>query len=571
MFILFSCASINKPTTDFDLSFENKDGTRAKWILLNNKAIAGINIKEHIDGKGSFCFLSDQLLNPFNACIFQTIQLPVTAQNIELLVYAKSSFIDDFWLRLLCLDGDENLLRRDSVNLVSANGWEKFTLRTTAAGTQRVYIEIGASTKAPLDPGKKVFSEAYIDHITINLDGRSIETIVKLKYHDDKDEIKKIKENYSLSQNSIEGLCRLEEFQDHTILGFGETVHGSKEIQKFEFEAIKQLIKNNNCKLVIFEVPFDLGLRLNAYTRGDKQESIDSLMFWGNMDIPGLTDFLNWIRLYNKRTVKKVTIAGLDNNEIWQPDDYLISFLKNKQEVNSKVVDEVLQDISDKNYDKAMQVVESKKAEIYDTNTQGCILNALKARMASQSPSQGFEKENRELVQFQNVQFLINTFISGEEKVAIMAHAGHLDKRSNLGNRYYVQNLGNYLTREYLEKYFVTEILVEKGIITSFDKNGYGSNFPLMEAPDGSLEGLCLQANENAFYKNLTGIKSQESGRFIGATYSYNQFLSYSHVGRFDGLVFIKNSTGNRLPESWPKTNKEIREYLKTNVGVKTR
>ncbi len=570
LLVLFSCASINEPINDFDLSFENLDGTRAKWILLNNKAIAGMNIKEHIDGKGSICFLSDQLLNPFNACVFQTIQLPVTAQNIELSVYAKSSFIDDFWLRLLCLDGDENLLRRDSVNLASPNGWKKITLATRATGTQRIYIEAGASTKAPLNPGKKVFSEAYIDHITINLDGRSIETIVKPEYHDDKDEIRKIKDNYSLTQNSIEGLCKLKEFQDHTILGFGETVHGSREIQEFEFEAIKQLIKNNNCKLVIFEVPFDLGLRLNAYVEGDEQESIENLMFLLNMDIPELTGFLNWVKQYNKQNANRVTISGLDVKPTHQ-EDHLAIFLKNSQIANRMVIDQLLQNISDKNYDKAIQVVENNKAGFRNLNIQRCILRALKARMALQAPLLGFGIENREYIQFQNIQFLINTFISDGEKVAILAHACHLDKRNNLGNRYYVQNLGNYLTCEYSVNYFVTDIHVGKGTITSLYKNGYESNLSLMEAPDGSLEKMCLKADDDFFYKNMSGIKSLQSGRFIGADYMYNQFFSYSHVGRYDGLVFIKNSTGNRLPESWPKTNKEIREYLKTNTGVKTR
>ncbi len=567
--IMFLWISVVGQTTYFDLSFENKDSKLSKWFLVNDNAVTGVETLDHIDGSGSLCFLSDPACNPFSTSAFQTIQLPVTTQNIELSIYAKSVFIDDFWLRLLCLDGDENLIRRDSINIASPDSWRKFTLATKAAGTQRIYIEIGASTKAPSVSGKKVFSKAYVDHITLKLDGQNIESIVSPIRGYDTEEITKIKKNYPLSPNRIESLSWHEDFQEHTILGFGETVHGSHEIQKFTFEAIKQLIKNSNCKLVIFEVPFELGLRLNAYVEGKEQKNVENLMFLANMDIPALTDFLNWLRQYNQQATKKVVIAGVDDNEVWQPEDNLVQFIKSALLMNTNVGIEIVQCLDSGNYKKAIEVTESNTSLFRDQNIQKCIIHAIKARAAQQKPAKGFDKENRECTQFRNIQFDISTFTSKPEKTAIMAHLDHLNKINNLGNRYCARNLGSYLAQEYAEKYFVTAMLVGAGTITSFDKNGYSSKFSLLDAPGGSLEGLCLEVNESAFYKNMKTIRALNFGRIIGATYSYNQFLPYSHVGRFDGLVFIRNSTGNHLPESWPKTIEEIREYVKKHPGVK--
>lgn len=567
---LFFCTKSSGQIKKYDFSFENRDQKQFKWLKSSNNSIIGIDTTDYIDGKSSLCFLGRKFFKSYDSYVFQTINLPIRSKNIELSIYTKSIIVDNAYLKLFCLDSDDNLLSKDSVKIISEGSWKKFTLKTENIRTQKIYIEISAKTKDTLIQDINIRQKFLADNISLQLDGCSIESLVSPSSNFTDDEIRNIKDSYSLN-NNIVGLSMLNDFQSHSILAFGETVHGSKEIQEFTFDAIIQLIKNNNCKLVIFEVPFELSLRLNDFVGGNTQENIENLMLMSNMDMLTFKNFLNWVRQYNKQSSEKVTIAGLDENEIWQPEDNLVAFLKNIETTNNVVVDEILQNLESKNYEKAIQIVQSKMPNYYDQKIRKCIIHAINIRMNMLKPIPTLIEGDREYVQFQNAKFAIETFTKESEKTAIMAHLAHVNKKNNMGNRYYIRNLGSYISQAYLENYFVTAILIGNGTITSFDQNGYGNNFALITPPKESLEDLCMATDKNIFYKNLSSIKSKSLGRFIGSTYMCNQFYPFSHVGRFDGLVFIRNSSGNRLPESWPKTKEEITKYMLTQLKNNSR
>ena len=80
-----------------------------------------------------------------------------------------------------------------------------------------------------------------------------------------------------INENSIDlkersGFTQLaDKLNDKTIIGLGECVHGSKTISKTRIDIAKALIENNDFNNVAFEMPFNIGLRINHFYKQVKE------------------------------------------------------------------------------------------------------------------------------------------------------------------------------------------------------------------------------------------------------------------------------------------------------------
>ncbi len=556
LFLLLAFCDKGNHSIDYqNFKFEKIERDNAQWFSVSNNATILRDTTDFIEGKSSLSVVRKNYLKPFESYIFQTLNLPTQPKNVELSIYSKSLKIEKSWLKLICLDFDENIKRRDSINMITDGKWKMFSIKIQTTGVRRIYIEISAKSGLNSKTKDNILATKFsVDNLQIKLDKKDFD-LYKDNLHNETSQIEK---NRIFPVNTLDSFKKLNDFDNHLIFAFGESVHGSKEIHELTLNAIMGLIKNNNCKLVLMEFPFEVGLRLNQFVEGKTAENIENLLFLNNIDIPSFSYFFNWLRDFNRTSKKKVTIMGIDENKLTDPEDNLFAFLKKINPSNSSI-EKIIMNIKRRNFEKAIQITEENFSDI---KLKECIKNAIMLRAGKLKPVPSLIEGDREYTQYKNVNFCIETFIHGDEKTAIFAHLGHVNKKNSFGSRFSTPSLGNYLYKKYLENYFVIAILLGNGTITSFDQNGYGFKFHLISPIKGSLEDMFMKFKENIFYYNISKIESQNFGRFIGATYSINQFYPYSHIGRFDGIFFIKNSTSTRLPESWPKSSVDLKNYL---------
>ncbi|MGQ8336964.1 erythromycin esterase family protein [Sunxiuqinia sp. A32] len=577
--LLFSCSNSRVDYTeliDYDLGFENRDPYRARWSCVKSNVIAGGDSTDIVEGKSSFVMIRRKHDEPFNACFYQTIILPISPKQIQVSIYSKTSDVEKAWLKLFGLNECNKITSRDSICLLSSNKWKKSTLKVDGFNTKRAYLEIsaGSTKKHAIDvdtiikrmkSGKGMSEKAIsVDNISIALDDKDIS-----QYDCFDSETLEISENVSndyvsFATNPIVDLVNLDDFKDHSIIAFGESVHGSREIQETTLKTISELVKRNNCKLILFEFPFDLGLRINEFIYGETEEDISKLLLFNNLDIPSFVKFFNWLRTYNHSQDNKVTVMGIDENKGFKIEDDLNVFINNAYPRDSSMYKLSLL-IKNKEFEEALLLVQTRLAANFNDCKLKCILNAIKLRTTT-TAFFPYHEDERELILFQNSKFAIDAFTSGTEKTAIFAHLGHVSKLHNLANRIYAKNMGHYLFQTYSNNYFSVAISVGNGTITSFGENGFEFNCKLITPPRLSLESLCLRSGVDYFYTRNENLYSISSERFIGAFYSENQFYSYSNCGSFDGVIFIRNSTGNRLPNDWPISKVEIQEFAKMNM-----
>ena len=100
---------------------------------------------------------------------------------------------------------------------------------------------------------------------------------------------------------------------DKSIIGLGESVHGSKTINNLRINIAKALIENGNFENVAFEMSFNTGLRLNHFLHtgdGDVKQILGQSHYFLNSN--ELLDFILWMRNYNKQSEKKLSLYGFD-------------------------------------------------------------------------------------------------------------------------------------------------------------------------------------------------------------------------------------------------------------------
>jgi erythromycin esterase-like protein len=396
----------------------------------------------------------------------------------------------------------------------------------------------------------------WVDNLQLKINNKSLNSYPP---QNNKIATQEIKNKILINPETFKGLEKIEDFTTHRIIALGESVHGSDEIQQTSFQTIKYLIVHEQCKLLLLEIPFEIGLRINDYVLGKTSEDIETLMMFYNYNISNLSMLFNWIRKYNERTQNNIYISGIDMNFPWIRENHLLVYLKN-QNIQNDSIKTVLNLIKDHEYKLAVNAIQLLSIE---KNTQRCIIHALKYRMHKLDPAASLIEGNRDFIQFENARFAMETWLKKTDKAVIYAHLGHVNKKNSFSSRIYIPNFGNYMQKEYADDYFVIALLVGCGTISNTDSLGWNSELPLVSPPNGSIEDLCLRSGGNLFYKNLSKLNSLNSGRFIGYNYVFNQFYPYSHNGRFDAIIFIKNSHGYQYPQNWPRTKEEILEYFK--------
>lgn len=546
------------------LSFEKEEA----WCFAAPRQVLYRDTVDVIDGKYSMRIVDTStrafpIPSYFFGNIFQYIQMPVDSPEIELSVYAKSERIDEARIKLYRLDEGGKLLFRDSLSILSPYEWKKFRLVIPHSRAQQVFLEIAMQRKHLVtDKKEKVLSSLLVDNVQIKVNGKDITTYHEPKFKVALSDSIKICSHVKITQGQPLNIDSLPDFKGHRILAFGETVHTSGEVQQFVYGAIQRLIEKNNCRLILLEFPYEMSLRLNAYVNGETNIDVSELLFFSLRDTAKILPFLRWVRNFNLKSSSKVNLIGVDvEPPLSKFYDNLYRLVENDIP-RSRAFSMFKLSLRSAKYNDALRLMTDKpdSLELELGHSRYLVLRrALQLQQEQNAPDFNMFGPDRDYAMYQNAKWAIDNYLRNGEQAVVYTHLGHANTGNVFYLRYNTPSMGTYMKTNYGMGYFVIAVAIGSGTITDPDNMRSGVGLPIVSNETGSLEHLCMLSPDKCFYKNLNDIGVTSFVRAIGNQGPNDIFWPFSHQGKVDGVVFIRESTHYKRPNGWPDT---IVEYM---------
>lgn len=533
---------------------------KSTWIFIPDDFRIEVDTTEKTHGGNSFLLSRSYLKREFTACLYQTILLPNPAKNIEVSVLAKSILLQYAWLKVIGFDRNRNFLRSDSISILMDNNWNRFLLSLDSEKEIRI-INIEIWAKEPFTEKKKRV-KLWLDDMNILIDGKNIYSYDDNNFRFSESEINGINNYIKLSPELKIPINEIYKIGERKIFGYGETTHGNKEIEISIFNNIKQLISENNCRLVLLEIPIDIGIRLNQFVQeGIIDEDIKEIVSGITSNIEDLCSFIEWIKNYNITSKEKVTIFGIDTYSDDSPR-HISNFIINKT-LSSGIVDSLLFLINSHNYRSIPLKLAQKNADelgtILGKTNYELIVQYLKNRTDSMctmvvpfKKSPDWDDAYRDYILWQNTKFAIETFSDKNSSVAIQAHLSHLNKNCPIFLTS-VKSLGQYISEYYGKDYYLTGMLFGEGTISVRSILTKKASVQKIDPPiHRSIEYLCFLSKGDCFYKTLPIATSEPVMiRKIGAFYLQNhQFVPSFFNGSMDAIIFIRKSNNSMISQN---------------------
>lgn len=540
-FNVYSQLSVDKYNFNFEKPFDE-----SSWYCIRDDFRVEMDSLNKVSGKKSLLLSRIYLRHEFNLNLNQAILLPKIVKNIKVSIFAKSDQLFSADIKLTGLDKNRIPLISDSLSINGSQDWKQFVTEINSKqGIEILLIEIRA--KEPFKENKKKV-KLWIDNLQITLEGIDLYDFKDTKEQYSKTEYKDISKAVKINSlleippqniDSIRG----------KIIGFGETIHGSKEISQSVYNNFKQLITRHNCRLILLELSIDLGIRLNQYVQEEKiDEELTDLVSGNLFDNEELCSFLNWVKQYNSGTKDKVTIFGFDFYTANTPR-YINNFLLSKKP-NSKEIDSLAKImISHWYWSEPLKYAQKHIGElkpILGERDYVTLIQYLKnrsdtlCRIFPLFQSYDWSMIYRDYLLWQNTKFAIDNLKDEKSIVAIYSHLAHLNKKvpTYLSD---VKSLGQYINEYYGDDYYVVGMLAGEGTIStrsSFDKI---ISQKIQLPPPRSIEYYCSHSKIGDFYKTLPISASDNIlYRRIGNRYNNAQeFVPSFTKGCMDAIIYI--------------------------------
>ena len=397
-----------------------------------------------------------------------------------------------------------------------------------------------------------------------------------------------------INENSIElegtGFTQLaEKLSDKTVIGLGECVHGSKTINNLRFDIAKALIENSNFYNIAFEMPFNIGLRINHFLQtgeGNLEQILKMGHFFTNST--EMLDFIKWIKNHNDNSDKKINLYGFDiQSNIDLVEDLLKYYVKTDKEAENLTTTLIKIFVDNKfwsfrNYPEPLQdsviTIISRLAEKHRLNRKDYILTAgfieyeysakrievLSNCLQMMNSGYGQSLKMRDSCNAELVQW-IKKFEGEKSRIILFAHNGHLGKSLWLTPRERIlstqgfyedhpQELisGYYLSEIFGEEYYFIGTQFGSGFFMGFDsENGNLLSKLEVTLPEPySFPHLLQQAKKKSQYfidfaiskttprQIINYFCSFQSFYEIGAAYEF-KYAKTRLVDYFDAIIYI--------------------------------
>ena len=330
-----------------------------------------------------------------------------------------------------------------------------------------------------------------------------------------------------------------------SIIGVGESCHGTHELNQLRRELIESLIVSNEVKLIgIEERPqvIDLINRpLNSLSNDTIKKIIVDNALWVNKN-EELFKLIQFVKNYNRNTTKKpIYFYGITGY-------YTIELLVNKfpelheSSARHKAVIGLLTDtLKSRNERSALLEIELDKIKNYAAPKDSIwyyydLFNLVQGSIYTLMTDRAARYKFNDISMFRNIQYLnLHYNISPMSKMIIWAHNTHIAKEDKG-----IKRLGSFLNAAYKQKYFA--------LLTDFKQGKFTAYSPEKQ------EDNTYNYQPKTFYKKCK--KRKETGLVldrclplklndIGAQYHYEGKLSYQkkvRLGKHADAVLIIDS-----------------------------
>lgn len=497
-----------------------------------------------------------QIPASLSSTLFNMILLPeAPIDTIEIRMTSKQKNLKQARLLIDRISKHEKILFTDtlSANLQDTT-WNTASIKIPASDVKLLNLRLGVyGRNDKKDPNRELV--IWLDRVEILADGRSLNEfvlpIIEPFSVSNPEEIKMLSFEEDFYGN-------IEELKSKKIVALGETVHGSGTVNRAAAQIIKHRVLNNDCRLILLELPSETMMFLNKEIQGESVFRGDSILKNLGMlfDASVLADLVLWLKQYNNaHPDDKVTLMGMDLNYLYEANYKLLAeyvTCLNQTKKNKLLVD-LSALLSKILIDKPSSILAflRQQSEIKNIlgNTEYELIkhNLEMSQKATMVPE--IRLHYRDSIMKENAVFLTNVFAPQGKTVTIWTHFLHAN-HSFTSPSAPIRSFGSYMREHYGDEYSCIGITVGNGIVTnvSLAKDGKAEyiDYHILQPIDGSIESFFSEYSEAYVYCHSAFFKDGiQYIRYIGQPYSEKkQFELMNPKTRLDGIIFINDSEG---------------------------
>lgn len=434
--------------TEHDLDFKKYNRCHWDWFL----SAQAYDVRPDSDGL-AFTSLNNRGSNS-SISLYKEIILPAEQINeIELRLYARAASASPLPFKLECFDQEGKRIANASETFMQNDAVKAIRMITKNLRPKFIAITIEAKKD------DKETALYILNRIELWLNGSNANDKRLPVAKVEKEGLDKTK--FVTSTDQLVSSVLNKKDTPITIVGLGENTHGSKTIAENRISLLKNLIMNGGCRLVGYELNYDIGILFDLYVQGGKvNKNIVEGYAKGSFDYEVLFPFLEWLRAYNIKTKgNPVHLVGMDNNN---PSRSVYALLDICEQILApEEIDPFFASIMARKFAKLASLFREKetvKSKI-DKETINYIVSILEKLDATPE----LTVENRDSLMFERFEMTKACYLKPNERAAILAHSGHLQKIDARVRGKIIMPLGAYLSNQYHAQYSVVNFTFGEG------------------------------------------------------------------------------------------------------------
>ncbi len=422
---------------------------------------------------------------PSDVCFLdwsRIVVLPADAEKKACTVTLNcKSEVDSLQFIVIALDKEENELYTDSLTIHPTTHLTDYSLMFRKKEARAVKILIRYNGSAIANEGRSI----YMNRVKIRIGNQELNNLPITSLVQSNTTQLKTEAIIPFSFQDDAALANIHDWKNKKIIALGESTSGMQDLREVQIQLMKQLIRSENCKLIMLELPENMCLRWNLYLQGKHADIYeDELREELKYCVHNYTiffEFLRWVRQYNAKANVPVRIAGINNIDDFDfrsrgnilLTDYLLKLSTNQQD--SAYYSDAINQC--KYRDVKEYIVQSQLSNTLREQDFQYLLFLMEEMIRSHSPdNKPWEKES-DFDKVKRIEKVINICLSSTEKAVIIAPSDRINKRflwdqnftvpSDRIDKCYLWNpdlkpdfLGSYLSQKYGTQYHAVSLQI---------------------------------------------------------------------------------------------------------------
>lgn len=512
----------------YDLRFRGYNTCGWDWLSVKG------GCKLSVDEAGLQVAMPNKNVKPTKFRLSRGIILPdEKIEAIEIKVLGHSIHAIPLTIKLVCMDKNERLINAKSIQGLASDTIHRLKIDNIAFAPHAITIAIEAETE-------NAEGMTYtIKGVELSLNGISM----------NHKNIKPVEQSQPLKQDNIIPFDKitnhlsLDKEKKIEIIGLGESTHGSKTIAEARNLVLKNLIQSNLCDLIATEFPFDIAMIFDGYVQDKfKDRGIVEEYSKVSFDTETFMPLLDWIRDYNRSSIKKIHFVGIDRSGMGSPSYELLDLYS---QILPKPDTEIFYEkIAKKEfYDLISLTQKNEKLKAILDEKEIAYLKYVTDELTAKIKH---DKEGRDSLMFNRLEAARKIYTNRTGVTVLLTHSAHLQKIEYLSYDDLTRPLGNYISRQYKSRYKAVNFNFGSG---SYIQDSCLSVFnsvidTLDDIPENSFEYAASQIPVEQFMyaTNLIPESIKTSALIPRGGQNRTVFNFCSLKNRFDYVVFSQKS-----------------------------